>query len=153
MTRPKWTRVQLIASDSERTFAGNEQYDAERQFIVNIPGGAEEYAFYGWFKAELLNQYWTPLFRVATRQTYGDVDYLGDRDLATWINWPGMAALPIISQYSPDNWNRGQWFPREDEDLQDWFWMYMGYSYAKKRVVAFIRYNDHERQIILDDVN
>lgn len=118
-----------------------------------MEGGAEEYALFGWFKGVRSGEYWTQLFRVTQNENYGNADYLGDRDLAAWISWPNSAIACASAQIYGDDWNRWLWAQREDTDLEDWFWVYTAYSWAKKKTVLFIRYNDHERIYFFDGVH
>lgn len=126
-------------------------WDNNKRYVVDMEGGAEEWAIYGWFKGERTGDYWTQIWRVTPNENYGNADYIGDRDFAMWLSWPNNAIHMATSQIYGDDWNRYSWFQREDSLLEDWFFVYQGYSWAKKKSVAYIRTRDYERIINFND--
>lgn len=127
LTKAKFTTVPLIKDETE---INGQRDDSKFRFAINMPGGAEEYALYGWFKGKRSGEYWTQLFRVTQNENYGDASYIGDRDLTAWISWPNSAIAFASAQIYGDDWNRWLWAGREDTDLEDWFWVYTAYSWA-----------------------
>lgn len=93
------------------------------------------------------------MIRLSQNKDYGNLDYLGDRDLAIWMSWPNNAFHIATSSYNGDDWNRNGWFAAEGDILEKWMWIYLGYSWSQKKFTAFIRYDDKERMISWDGVN
>jgi hypothetical protein len=55
------------------------------------------------------------LIRLSQNKDYGNLDYLGDRDLAIWMSWPNNAFHIATSSYNGDDWNRNGWFAAEGD--------------------------------------
>lgn len=140
----------------------NKEYDAAfdrvwkdepKSFDVDV-AGAEEYAVWGWaqWASTPEKQAWHNIFRISDhKEPIGDnIGKLGDRNLAVWVG----AGFIHFTCYTfgfmaGDNVNQWKNVNYED-DLESWFFIYYGYSHVNKKVIAYIKFTDHEHLVEFD---
>jgi hypothetical protein len=107
-----------------------------------------QYAISGWFKWKPIpnQQTWHNAFRVSAFKNPGNLESLGDRDLACWVGTPGGGQYYFAS-YTYTNLNC-QGNPNVYDAipytyyLPLWHYIYMGYSRDLRNVFFYVQYRD-----------
>lgn len=106
--------------------------------------GAEEYAWWGWFKWEepAWRDTWHIMMRLSLMENHIDASYLGDRTLNLWLN-PNGEYLHFstfnVQHNGGDDVNRYQNIGISTDDYSRWFWVYFGYNYQQEKAFAYVK--------------
>jgi len=67
------------------------------------------------------------LFRLTSRDPFDNVNLL-DRELAMFYHYNAQLMYASTYRFYPDDGNYATQFFVEQDDVAEWFWVYMGYS-------------------------
>jgi disulfide oxidoreductase YuzD len=115
--------------------------------------GAEEWAFYGWFKFDVPEK--MPNLPITVlRVVYNDPRNEGELNMAKNIGDQAFAVYITTGNIDFCTGKSGESIADEPEpnfcvsspygnDLEEWIWFYVGYNRKEQQLRYFVRYDDH----------
>ncbi|CAD8140693.1 unnamed protein product [Paramecium octaurelia] len=126
----------------------------EKTVQVGLP---LEYAISGWVKWKPTAQApWHNLFRVNLKTPSTDA-FLGDRTLTCWIGTAegGILHMPTYTYTNMNGGGNNNFWKniQHKGKINEWFYIYYGYSKIARKAYAFVKWTDGEDSLTFDDVN